>query len=123
MRKVFIFLIIFFSSFLFAENGFIETQEDLVEILNSQEEYYFYDVRTPAEYNSGHIPGAENISHQLLPGALPEEIDKDDLIIVYCRSGNRSGQALRAMEQAGYNNVWDFGSIYKWKGELTLSRE
>ncbi|MDC7232164.1 MAG: rhodanese-like domain-containing protein [Spirochaetales bacterium] len=93
--------------------------DELKALLESDaDDYLFLDVRTGPEYGAGHIPGAENISYNLLPGALPEGTEKDKTIIVYCRSGNRSGTAKRLLEKAGYTNVHDFGGISRWKGDL-----
>lgn len=93
--------------------------ETLKELLEKETaDYLFLDVRTRGEYDAGHIPGARLIPHYELPAALPEGTEKDDLIIVYCRSGNRSGQAARALKAAGYTNVQDFGGIRRWPYEL-----
>ena len=93
--------------------------ESLKELLeNGTGDYLFLDVRTRGEYDAGHIPGARLIPHYELPGALPEGTEKDDLIIVYCRSGNRSGQGARALKAAGYTNVQDFGGIRRWPYDL-----
>ncbi len=96
------------------------TQPDALRTLLESEDgnYLFLDVRTGPEYEAGHIPGAKLIPHYELPSALPEGTGKDDLIILYCRSGNRSGQAARALKAAGFSNVQDFGGIYRWPFEL-----
>jgi rhodanese-related sulfurtransferase len=79
--------------------------------------YLLVDVRTPAEYESGFIPTAVNIPVSDLPGAMPDA-GKDDLIILYCRSGNRSGQAASILRKEGFTNISDFGGISRWKGAL-----
>jgi phage shock protein E len=94
-----------------------DTYADLAELIASDTEYHLVDVRTPAEYAAGHIPGAENINVDIIASNPPTE-DKDALIIVYCRSGNRSGDAKRMLEDLGYTNVHDFGGIYRWEGEV-----
>lgn len=72
------------------------------------------DVRTKEEYDEKHISGAVNI-----PLADIEEgdidYDKDDAIIVYCRSGNRSATAAKKLIALGYTNIYDLGSINNWK--------
>ena len=76
------------------------------------------DVRTAAEYNEGHIPGAINIPNEAIgTDAIPELPDKDQLILVYCRSGNRSKQASEKLVKLGYTNVVEFGGIIDWPGE------
>jgi phage shock protein E len=86
-------------------------------IAEETEPYLLVDVRTPDEYNSGFIPSAVNIPVQELPEKLPD-VDKESLIILYCRSGNRSATARRIFMDAGFTNVIDFGGINRWPGEL-----
>lgn len=70
-----------------------------------------YDVRTAAEYNTGHFANAKNWPLQdMQAGSLPE-LAKDTKIFVYCRSGNRSGQSATLLQQAGYTNVVDLGGL------------
>lgn len=70
------------------------------------------DVRTPAEYSSGHLDGAQLIdfSGGEVAEAIPH-LDPDAEYFVYCRSGNRSGQAIALMEQAGFTNLTNLGSL------------
>lgn len=77
------------------------------------------DVRTPGEYEEGHIPGARNID-MYSPGFVDEiqKLDKDAPIYLYCRSGNRSGSVLGAMKQMGYGKVYHLAhGIIDWHGE------
>ena len=80
--------------------------------------YIILDVRTPQEFSDKHIPGAINIPNEEIG---TEEIsglpDKDQLILVYCRSGNRSKQAAKKLAALGYTNVVEFGGIIDWPGE------
>lgn len=71
------------------------------------------DVRLPDEYVSGYIPGAVNISLQELAQKM-NRIPKEKPVILYCRSGNRSGQAGQALMQAGYEEVYNLGGINDW---------
>ena len=71
------------------------------------------DVRTPEEFNSGHIPGAVNISVESLSSRL-SEVPDDQPIVVYCRSGNRSATASQILADAGYSEVYDMGGIITW---------
>lgn len=78
------------------------------------------DVRTEEEYKKGHIPKAvllpnENIENQA--EAVLE--DKNKTILVYCRSGMRSKQAVKRLSNMGYANVYDLGGILNWEYEIT----
>lgn len=70
------------------------------------------DVRTPQEYAEGHLEGAQllDLTGGQLAAALPD-LDADAEYVVYCRSGNRSAQAATMLEEAGFENVTDLGSI------------
>lgn len=74
------------------------------------------DVRTPGEYMGGYIQGAQNIDFQ--SGNFENEIaslDKNATYAVYCRSGNRSGQAVKVMHDAGFHNVYNLnGGVIDW---------
>ncbi len=69
------------------------------------------DVRTPAEYTSGHIDGALNLSLQDMQAGKIPTASKDKPIYVYCHSGNRSSQATVILKSAGYQNVIDLGAM------------
>lgn len=92
--------------------------EEAKKIMDTEEDYIILDVRTQAEYDEGHIPGAILLPHDtvtdMAEGLLP---DKDQLILVYCRSGNRSKQASEALTQLGYTNITEFGGINSWPYE------
>ncbi|PWI34743.1 rhodanese-like domain-containing protein [Vibrio albus] len=68
------------------------------------------DVRTPEEFNQKHLPNAVNIPLKTLPDSLGS-LPKDSWIVVYCRSGNRSGQALEFMEEQGFSQVHNGGGL------------
>lgn len=70
------------------------------------------DVRTPEEYAAGHLDGARSLDFNggEVAAAIPE-LDPDAEYLVYCRSGNRSGQAIALMEQAGFTNLTNLGSL------------
>lgn len=89
------------------------------EMMDSGEPVTIVDVRTEAEYDQGHIPGAilipnESISTSVHPALLD---DAEATILIYCRSGNRSAQAARKLVALGYTNVYDFGGIINWPYE------
>ena len=95
------------------------TTEEAVNIMQTEENYVILDVRTAQEFASGHIPGAILIPNEAIG---TEEIvqlpDKDQLILVYCRSGNRSKQAADKLARLGYTNIVEFGGINSWPGEI-----
>jgi rhodanese-related sulfurtransferase len=72
------------------------------------------DVRSPGEFASGHLPGAVNIPVQELDQRMSELEPKDAAIVLYCRSGNRSGSAARQLKAAGYGAVHDLGAMSRW---------
>jgi phage shock protein E len=72
------------------------------------------DVRTPAEFADGHLPGAVNIPVQDLQRRMGELTSKEQPIVVYCRSGNRSAQASQLLKGKGYTAVHDLGAMSNW---------
>ena len=94
------------------------TAEEAKVIMDSQEGYIILDVREQEEYDQGHIPGAILIPYtQIEEKADPMLPDKDQLILVYCRSGRRSKIAAEALEEMGYTNIKEFGGINDWPYE------
>lgn len=93
--------------------------QEAMELMDEQENYIILDVRTEAEYSEKHIPNAICIPNETIGteeiAALP---DKDQLILVYCRSGNRSKQAAQKLADQGYTNIAEFGGINSWPGEV-----
>ena len=77
------------------------------------------DVRTLEEYNEGHIPNAISVPLETIENEAEVKLkNKDDLILVYCRSGRRSREAALKLIEKGYTNVIDFGGIQDWNGEI-----
>jgi phage shock protein E len=72
------------------------------------------DVRTPAEFAASHVPGALNIPVQDLAVRLNELKPTDAAVVVYCRSGHRSGNAARLLKNAGFTAVHDLGPMSRW---------
>jgi phage shock protein E len=72
------------------------------------------DVRTRGEFAAGHLPGAVNIPVQELDARLNELQPKDGVVVVYCRSGHRSGNAARLLKSAGFPAVHDLGAMSRW---------
>ena len=95
------------------------TAEEAKEIIDSEEGYIILDVRTQEEYDQGHIPGAIVISHEEIAEKAEEVLtDKEQLILVYCRSGRRSKIAAEALVELGYTNIKEFGGIIDWPYEV-----
>lgn len=93
--------------------------ESAKELMDTEGDYVILDARTQAEYDEGHIPGAILIPHDTVATAAEDALpDKDQLILVYCRSGNRSKQASQALVNLGYTNVVEFGGINSWPYEV-----
>lgn len=100
------------------------SQEEAAEIMNGQEDFLLLDVRTQAEFEDRHIPGAICIPNETIgSGEIPELPDKNQRILVYCRSGNRSKQAAEKLARLGYTNVLEFGGINTWTGETVSGSE
>ena len=95
------------------------TAEEAKQIMDSEEGYIILDVRTQEEYDEGHIPGAILIPHTEIEARAEEVLtDKDQLILVYCRSGRRSKLAAEALVELGYTNIKEFGGIIDWPYEV-----
>jgi len=94
-------------------------QETAKKMMDSETDYIILDVRRFEEYNGGHIPNAILIpNEEIIERAESELLDKDQLILVYCRSGNRSKQASAKLVDLGYTNVYEFGGIITWPYEI-----
>ena len=97
------------------------TMEEAVTMLEEETGYPILDVRTAQEYSEKHIPGAINIANESIGTKdIPELPDKDQLILVYCRSGNRSKQASEKLVKLGYTNIVEIGGINRWPGETVV---
>ena len=95
------------------------TAEEAKEIMDTQQGYVILDVRTQDEYDQGHIPGAIVISHEEIEAKAESVLqDKNQLILVYCRSGRRSKIAAEALVKLGYTNIKEFGGILEWPYEV-----
>ena len=97
--------------------------EEAATMMEEESGYIILDVRTTEEYSEKHIPGAINIPNETIGTEdIPELPDMEQLILVYCRSGNRSKQASEKLVKLGYTNIVEFGGINDWTGE-TVSGE
>ncbi len=95
------------------------SMNEAVKLMESETNYIILDVRRTDEFAAGHIPNAVNIPNENIADAEITELpDKEQLILVYCRSGNRSKQASEKLVKLGYTNIVEFGGINDWKGEI-----
>ena len=95
------------------------TAEEAKQIMDTEKGYIILDVRTQEEYDEGHIPGAIVIPHEEITERAEDVLtDKDQLILVYCRSGRRSKIAAEALAELGYTNIKEFGGILDWPYEV-----
>lgn len=98
--------------------------EEAKSLMESEENYIILDVRTKEEYEEKHIPGAVLVPNETIgEDEIPQLPDKDQMILVYCRSGNRSKQAAEKLVALGYTNVVEFGGINDWTGKVVSGDE
>ncbi len=95
------------------------SMNEAVAMMENEDGYIILDVRRPDEFAAGHIPNAVNVPNESIGDAeIPELPDKNQLILVYCRSGNRSKQASEKLVKLGYTSIVEIGGINDWKGEI-----
>ena len=99
------------------------SMEEAAKMMAEEKDYVLLDVRTPEEYESGHIPGAISMPHDTIqetpPAGLP---DKNQLILVYCQGGMRCQMAAAKLAQMGYTNIVKCGGIVDWQGEVVKGK-
>lgn len=124
MKKIlpFIFALLVFAGCAknFEEDGYRKiSAEEAADMMEKERDYIILDVRTYKEFESGHIPGAICVPNESISDKDIFELpDKNQLIMVYCRSGNRSRQAAEKLVNKGYTNIVEFGGINSWKGKI-----
>lgn len=95
------------------------TMEEAKSVFETEGDYIILDVRREDEFATGHIPGAINITNEDIGTEMPAGLsDKNQVIYVYCRSGNRSKQASNKLVAMGYTNIIEFGGILDWTGDI-----
>lgn len=95
------------------------TMAEAVAMMEQETDYIILDVRRPDEFAAGHIPGAVNLANETIgTDEIPTLPDKNQLILVYCRSGRRSKEASEKLAALGYTNIVEFGGILDWQGEV-----
>jgi len=117
LRALLVSLAALLSGLACADGAPTVSQEQLLERINGKDsELVVLDVRTAQEFAAGHVPGAINISHDELEGRLEElEQVRDKDVVVYCRSGRRTGIALGILERAGFERTYHLeGDFLGW---------
>jgi rhodanese-related sulfurtransferase len=95
------------------------TAQEAKQIMDTQTGYVILDTRTQEEYDKGHIPGAILIPYdEITEKAESILTDKNQLLLVYCRSGRRSKLAAEDLVKLGYTNIKEFGGIIDWPYEV-----
>lgn len=99
-------------------------QEKAAQMMELDDGHVIVDVRRQDEYAEGHIPGAILIPNESIGTTQPDVLpDLDQIILVYCRSGRRSKEAAQKLAEIGYTNVYEFGGIIDWTGDVVSEEE
>ena len=100
------------------------SQNEAMEMMARDNGHVVVDVRRQDEYDAGHIPGAILIPNESIGCDSPEALpDYDQIILIYCRTGNRSKQAAEKLAAMGYTNIYEFGGINTWTGDIVTNEE
>ncbi len=95
------------------------TQEEAMKMIEKDDGHVIVDVRRQDEYDEGHIKDAILIPNESISDKKPKELpDLDQIILIYCRSGRRSKEASQKLADMGYTNIYEFGGINTWTGEI-----
>lgn len=112
------------TSIFLAENSsadsYIQIDQEMAKAMMSLDDgHVVVDVRRQDEFDAGHIPGAICIPNESITDTQPAELpDLNQVILVYCRTGRRSKEASQKLFDMGYKNVFEFGGIVDWTGEV-----
>lgn len=95
------------------------TQKEAMKMIEKDDGHVIVDVRRQDEYDEGHIKDAILIPNESISGKKPKGLpDLDQIILIYCRSGHRSKEASQKLADMGYTNIYEFGGINTWTGEI-----
>ena len=99
------------------------SQDEAMRMMQEESDYLIVDVRRPDEFAEGHIKGAINVPNETIEDETPEALpDKEKILLIYCRSGNRSKEASKKLAEMGYTNVYEFGGINTWEGDIVTDQ-
>jgi len=103
-----------------AQKTYTQISQDVAKDMIAKDDgHIIVDVRSKAEYEEGHIPGAILVPNESITDKKPELLpDLNQIILIYCRSGNRSKQAAQKLANMGYKKVYEFGGINTWNGKI-----
>ena len=125
MRRILVFLfsvfvLTAFSVLALADSSYVQIdQETAKQMMEKDDGHIIVDVRRQEEYDEGHIPGAILIPNETIISEKPDELsDPDQTILIYCRSGRRSKEAAQKLADMGYTNIYEFGGIIDWTGNI-----
>lgn len=119
MKRIILFLMLILSTMLVSACGSsianqkITANDYVSQYVENSTSHLLVDVRTPEEFADGHIAGAINIPLQVLSARM-NELPTDTPLVIYCRSGNRSGQAMQILADANYTQIYDLGGTIEW---------
>ena len=100
------------------------SQEEAKKMMARSDGHVIVDVRRLDEYMEGHIPGAILVTNEDIGDVPPSSLpDKDQIILIYCRSGRRSKEASQKLADMGYTAIYEFGGIIDWTGDVTTGME
>ena len=101
-------------------DSYTQIDQDTAKLMMDLDDgHVVVDVRRQDEFDEGHIPGAVCIPNESIIDTQPEELpDLNQIILIYCRSGRRSKEAAQKLFDMGYTNVFEFGGIIDWTGEV-----
>lgn len=125
MKRIKIYITVIFCALLFNcktqndESVVNVSPKELSELIKEHEGIKMIDVRTPEEFASGHISGAQNINFfdKNFAKSL-EKLDKSEPVIIYCKSGRRSGKSRAVLKELGFEKIYDLeGGILNWKSQ------
>ena len=95
------------------------TQEEAAQMMQDEPDCLIVDVRRPDEFAEGHIAGAINVPNEEIGEEMPAQLpDTEQVLLVYCRTGRRSKEASQKLADLGYTNVYEFGGINTWEGDI-----
>ena len=122
-RCIIIFILIIFVTSMFAGCGATYhhiTVDEAQQMMKTETNYIIVDVRTPEEYNKKHIPNAvllpiDDIKKGNVSDVLP---DKNQTLLIYCWTGRRAEDSAALLADMGYENVYEFGGLVDWTGEI-----
>ena len=101
------------------EHTYSQISQDEAKEMMAEDGVIIVDVRRADEFAEGHIPDAINIANESIDGSAPEGLpDKEQKILIYCRSGRRSKEAAEKLAAMGYTNIYEFGGIIDWTGDI-----